>query len=121
MISRRSPKRTKQYVIIDNELEVFKGHLQTVHVDKFLPPLNQYVEDIRQRELDRAVKMVDPDDEKTKLILEGLSKTLSKKIMHNFMSEIRTSQTSSSEMERFVKIFLGDDYVSHIKDETIEE
>jgi glutamyl-tRNA reductase len=117
----RQKEIEKAEEIIDNELEVFKSHLQNLHLDRFIPPLNQYVEDIRQRELDRAIKMLDPEDHKTKLILEGLSKTLTKKIMHNFMSEIRTTRTTSSEMEHFIKIFMGNQNVSGHPHEKIKK
>jgi glutamyl-tRNA reductase len=113
----RQKEIEKAELIIDDELEVFKGHLQNFHLDRFLPPLNQYIEEIRQRELDKAMSMLDDKDHKTKMVLEGLSKTLTKKIMHNFMSEIRTKNTSSSEMERFIKIFMGNLNVSQDKNE----
>lgn len=93
--------------IITEEIESFMGNLQQFHLKNLLSHLNLYTEQIRQRELGKAMSMLGDLDQKTEIIIDGLSKSLMKKFMHNFMTALRDYPGDSEEMKSFVHIFIG--------------
>jgi len=113
----RQDEVKKANAIIQSELERFKVKLESLHIERFLTHLNVYIEDIRRRELEKALNMIDSPDPKVQEVMEGLSVSLTKKVMHNFLTGIRSDPAAAGEMERFIGIFLGNDNVSEGKDE----
>jgi hypothetical protein len=45
-------------------------------------------------------------DPRTEMVMEGLSRSLMKKFMHNFMTALREYPGDSDELKRFVHIFI---------------
>jgi len=97
--------------IISEEIETFMGSLQHFHLQNLLSHLNLYTEQIRQRELGKAMSMLGDRDQKTEIIIDGLSKSLMKKFMHNFMTALREYPGDSEEMKSFVHIFIGSHFL----------
>jgi glutamyl-tRNA reductase len=120
MAARRDEAR-KAESIIENELGRFKGKLQNLHVETFLSSLNTYVEDIRRRECERALSMLDDTEPDAKLVVESMSKSLTKKIMHNFLMEARSTPHMRVDMEKFADTFMGNGHVPRDSDEETEE
>ncbi|NOQ54614.1 MAG: glutamyl-tRNA reductase [Thermoplasmata archaeon] len=103
----RQSEADKVEVIIAKEIEQFMGSLQHFHLQNLLSHLNLYTEEIRRRELGKAVSMLGELEPQTEMVMEGLSKSLMKKFMHNFMTALREYPGDSEEMKSFVHIFIG--------------
>lgn len=97
----------KAEVIIGEELTRFKKKLQNLHIETFLSHLNMYTEEIRQREVEKALNMLGAAEPRTQDVIEDLSRSLVKRIMHNFLMGVRSSPTTDMDIERFVEIFMG--------------
>jgi glutamyl-tRNA reductase len=117
----RQDEARKAEVIIENELGRFKGKLQNLHVETFLSSLNTYVEDIRRRECEKALTMLENSEPDAKIVVESMSKSLTKKIMHNFLMEARSTPDTRVDMEKFVDTFMGNGNVPRDSDEETEE
>ncbi len=109
----RQSEAEKVEKIIATEIEQFMGSLQHFHLQNLLSHLNLYTEEIRRRELGKAVSMLGELEPQTEMVMEGLSKSLMKKFMHNFMTALREYPGDSEEMKSFVHIFIG----SHLQPE----
>ena len=82
--------------------------LRQLHVEKYFTNLNKYTESIRNKELEKAIYMLGAVCEpKIKQVLEGLSKSLMKKLMHNFLSQVRENPLDAEELEKFTNLFMG--------------
>jgi glutamyl-tRNA reductase len=103
----RQEEATRAENIISEEIETFMGSLQHFHLQNLLSHLNLYTEQIRERELGKAKSMLGELDQKTEIVIDGLSKSLMKKFMHNFMTALREYPGDSEEMKSFVHIFIG--------------
>jgi glutamyl-tRNA reductase len=101
--------------MIDEELMRFKNKLQNLHIENFLSNLYKYTEEIREREVDKARFLLRKCDPEILEVMEGLSKSLMKKVLHNFIMEARENPNVAMDIEKFVNIFLGNGDVS--KDE----
>ena len=120
-LAARQDEASKAEAIIKDELGRFKGKLQNLHVETFLSSLSSYVEDIRQRECERALSMLENSESDTKSVVEVMSKSLTKKIMHNFLMEARSTPSTRVDMEKFVNTFMGNGNVPRDSDEETEE
>jgi glutamyl-tRNA reductase len=107
----------KVELMIDEELMRFKNKLQNLHIENFLSNLYQYTEEIRSREVDKAKFLLRKCDPEVLDVMEGLSKSLMKKVLHNFIMEARGNPNITMDMEKFVNIFLGNGHVSKNKNE----
>ncbi len=107
--------------IIDVELGLFMDRIQNFHLEGFITPMSVYIEEIRERELEKALSLLDNSNHSAQILMEGLSKSLTKKIMHNFMTNVRSSGASSTDMERFLTIFTGEKHVPKYKDEKVKK
>lgn len=103
--------------MIDEELMRFKNKLQNLHIENFLSNLYKYTEEIREREVDKAKFLLRKCDPEILEVMEGLSKSLMKKVLHNFIMEARGNPMVSMDIEKFVNIFLGNGHVSEDKNE----
>jgi glutamyl-tRNA reductase len=117
----RQNEVNKADVIIKEEIERLKKKLESLHLEHFLHSINLYTEDIRSREVNKSLKMLGESEADVEEVIHALSKSLTKKIMHNFMNGIRSDPFTSREMEKFVNVFMGDEHVSKHKVEKIEE
>ena len=106
--------------IISEELKLCRKHLQTAHVDRFISPMNSFVEEIRKQEVERAIRMIGEHDPRIEEIIRGLSRSLTKKIMYNFFVGVRETPITQEELERFISIFMGNGNVSGNKIEKTE-
>ncbi|MHA2326222.1 MAG: glutamyl-tRNA reductase, partial [Promethearchaeota archaeon] len=98
----------KVEAIIKRENESFMKKLRQLHVSRYFTNLNKYTESIRNKELEKAICMLGGVYEpKIKQILEGLSKSLMKKLMHNFLLQVRENPLDERELEKFTKLFIG--------------
>lgn len=98
--------------IIAEETGLYRKHLQTAHVDRFIAPMTTFVEEIRRQEVERAIRMMGEPDPRTEEIITGLTKSLTKKIMYNLFAGMRTTPVTHGELENFTTIFMGNGHVS---------
>ncbi len=101
----RYNKIKRAEVIIEDEVNKFEEKLQNIHIDHILFQLNNYTEEIRQREVKKSIKMLGDTEPKVQKIIEGLSTSLTKKIMHNFLLSLKSHSTSTKEVERLINLF----------------
>jgi glutamyl-tRNA reductase len=113
----RQSEVEKVEFMIDEELMRFKNKLQNLHIENFLSNLYKYTEDIREKEVDKAKFLLRKCDPEILDVMEGLSKSLMKKVLHNFIMEARENPTIAMDIEKFVNIFLGNGDVSKDKNE----
>jgi glutamyl-tRNA reductase len=113
----RQSEVEKVEFMIDEELMRFKNKLQNLHIENFLSNLYKYTEDIREKEVDKAKFLLRKCDPEILDVMEGLSKSLMKKVLHNFILEARENPTIAMDIEKFVNIFLGNGDVSKDKNE----
>jgi len=65
-------------------------------------------ESIRNKELEKAIFMLGGVIEpRIKEVLEGFSKSLMKKLMHNFLSKVRENPLDAEELGKFTNLFVG--------------
>ena len=94
--------------IIEEEHLKFANKIQNLHIERYFASLIKYTESIRCKELEKAVQILgNVCEPKVKKVLEGFSKSLMKKLMHNFLSEIRTNPLNEKELKKFAEIFIG--------------
>jgi glutamyl-tRNA reductase len=99
----REAKRAE--AIINEEIKRFKNRLQNIHIDHLLYNLNNYTEDIRKREVNKTIKMLGNIKPEAQTVIDGLSKSLTKKVMHNFLLSLKSIPASPEEVERLVNLF----------------
>ena len=64
------------------------------------------------------LKKSEPD---SRVVVEGMSKSLTKKIMYNFLREARSAPNTQVDLEKFVNTFMGSGNVPRDSDEETEE
>jgi glutamyl-tRNA reductase len=111
----RKSEVEKVEIMIGEELMRFKNKLQNLHIENFLSNLYKYTEEIREREVDKAKFLLRKCDPEVLEVMEGLSKALMKKVLHNFIMEARENPMVAMDIEKFVNIFLGNGHVSEDK------
>jgi glutamyl-tRNA reductase len=96
--------------IIQEELQFVKRKLQGLHMEFYLSNLMKYTEEVREQELGRAYEILGPnctDPEKVKDVLDGLSRSLVNKVMHNFVTAVHQNPAGEMDLRKFVAIFMG--------------
>ena len=106
----RRGEAEKAETIIQDEISRFKNKLQSIHIDRLLSDLNNYTEEIRQREVNKSIRMLGKTEKKAKTVVDGLSKSIMKKTMHNFIIALKSSQTSAEEIERLINLFTNNNH-----------
>lgn len=101
----RHKKVKRAEAIIREEVNKFKEKLQNIHIDHLLFQLNNYTEEIRQREVKKSIKILGDIEPKVHKIIEGLGISLTKKMMHNFLLALKSNSTCAEEVERLVNLF----------------
>jgi len=105
--SKRENEIKRAEEIISSELSRLKMKLENLHIEHFLSKLNNYTEEIRCKELEKAINMLETDDPKTREVMAGLSRSLMKKFMHNILKEVKDNPATAEELERFFEVFTG--------------
>jgi glutamyl-tRNA reductase len=113
----RKSEIEKVELMIGEELMRFKNKLQNLHIENFLSNLYQYTEEIRNREVEKAQDLLGECDPEVIVVMDGLSKSLMKKLMHNFIMEAKGNPMVAIDMEKFANIFMGNGNVSNNKNE----
>ncbi len=103
----RQEEVVRSETIIEEELSRFKMKLENLHIETFLSSLNRYTEEIRARELEKSLRRIDDLDPKTQKIMDDLSRSLMKKLMHNLLLHIKDNPQSQNQMENFTQLFTG--------------
>ena len=94
--------------IIEMDYKKLAKQLRNLHIEQYFASLNKYTESIRNNELEKAICMLGSVYEpKIKKVLEGFSKSLMKKLMHNFLLKIREHPLDEEELKKFTNIFMG--------------
>jgi glutamyl-tRNA reductase len=106
-VTKRQEEVKKAEVIISEELTRLKMKLENLHTEHFLSRLNIYTEEIRNKELEKAYNKLETDDPNVKEVIDGLSRSLMKKILHNLLKEVKDNPATSEELERFFGVFTG--------------
>lgn len=117
----RKKEVEKAELIIEEELAKLKDRLENFHIERFLSSINGYVEGIRVKELEKAMAMMENADPATAEIMYDFSRSLAKKIMHNFIREVKLTNGSSMDMDKFLTIFMGSENVPKHPNAEIEK
>ena len=104
---KRSNEIEKVRVILDQEIEYFSKKLQHLHIEVFIKKLNEYTEDIRKNELNKVMRLLGPVDPNVEGILDNFSKSMKKKLLHNFNCEARSDNLDSINVENIVNCLIG--------------
>jgi glutamyl-tRNA reductase len=116
-LAARKDEIEKARCIIDEECERFSERVRQAHIERFIAPMTQFIEDIRRQEVDRAIAMLGNNNPAE--VLATFSKALTKKLMHNFVTGVKSSPLTADELKRFTEIFMGNNNVSaHENEET---
>lgn len=104
----RSNEIQKVEEIIEEGYCRFIKKLQNFHINRYFAPLIKYIDSIRNKELEKAICMFGSEcNPRIKKVLDGFSKSLVKKIFHNFLTEVRTNPLNEKDMKKFTEIFTG--------------
>jgi len=117
----RQEEINKAKIIIKEELDRMKFKLENLHSERFLSNLNLFAEEIRQKEMEKALRKLDSNDAKTCEVINDLTRSLTRKILHNFMTEIKSNPATAREMDRFLEIFMGNGHVPGHPNEKAEK
>jgi len=109
---KRENEICKVQKILNEEIDLFSKKLQHLHIEVFVKKLNDYTENIRKKELNKVLGLLGELDPEIENILEKFSKSLKKKLLHNFNIEARSKKTDSENIENLVKAFIGGENVS---------
>ena len=101
----RHNEAIKAQEIIKGEIKRFRKTLQNSHIDHLISSLNNYTDEIRQREVNKSLKMLGEVDEKIQVIVDGLSKSIMKKTMHNFIQSLKSNPSSADDVEKLINLF----------------
>ncbi|MFW9875315.1 MAG: hypothetical protein ACFFG0_19585, partial [Candidatus Thorarchaeota archaeon] len=94
--------------IIEIEYREFIKKLKKFHYNKYFASLIQYADSIRTKECEKALCMFGNEcDARTKKVIEGFSKSIIKKIFHNFFSEVHSNELSEEDLKKFTELFTG--------------
>jgi len=104
----RAREAEKVRAIVNEEIHRFEKRIQGDHINRFMAHLNSYTEEIRLSEVDRSLRMLGDDVEpKVRLVLDGLSRSIIKKTMYNFIHSLKSYSPHNEEVERLVRLFMG--------------
>ncbi|MDP6627021.1 MAG: glutamyl-tRNA reductase, partial [Methanopyri archaeon] len=88
--------------IVECELATFVARLSRIHIEPVISSLCSRIEDIRSRELGRALSMLGELSERDRRIIHDMSRSLTKKILEDPVRNLRMLATSA-EGERQVE------------------
>jgi len=125
-VAGRKKEAAQAEIIIDLEVERFEARLQTLHVVPTIVSLQDYVETIRQAELDRLrgrLGQLSPDQESA---LEALTHGIVNKILHTPISRLKTAAAGpevTTLVDAFRKLFdlQGEPRAASSEDENLKD
>ena len=93
LISEENLKKRKEEIpkvekIIMEEFENLKRQIKKLEVQDFIKNFTTYIENIRRKEVEKAINMLKNKNKRPEEILEDFSKVFSKKIIHDFVNII---------------------------------
>ncbi|KYC52563.1 MAG: Glutamyl-tRNA reductase [Candidatus Methanofastidiosum methylothiophilum] len=100
----RREEAEKASIIVEDELKKFDVLLKGMFIEPYVADVWQKAEEIRKKELDRALKMLNLTTEKEIKILEDLTRSIVSKILHKPVRELRDKVYNNLEaIESFQK------------------
>ncbi|HQM94682.1 MAG TPA: glutamyl-tRNA reductase [Methanofastidiosum sp.] len=85
----RRDEAEKASIIVEDELIKIETKLKGMFIESYVADVWQKAEEIRKTELERALKMLNLNDEKDIKILEDLTRAIVSKILHKPVKELR--------------------------------
>ncbi|MBP2144326.1 glutamyl-tRNA reductase [Methanococcus voltae] len=85
-LKKRMEEMPKVHNIINQEYDVLLKNLEKLDIEEILKDLNNYLEEIRVKELNKAIKLVKNNPQKAEEIFKNFSKSLTKKISHDYVN-----------------------------------
>ncbi|MCS3901669.1 glutamyl-tRNA reductase [Methanococcus voltae] len=85
-LQKRMDEMPKVYEIITQEYEILLKNLEKLDIEEILKDLNNYLEEIRVKELNKALNLVKNNPEKAEEIFKNFSKSITKKISHDYVN-----------------------------------
>ncbi|HNZ87214.1 MAG TPA: glutamyl-tRNA reductase, partial [Methanofastidiosum sp.] len=85
----RREEAEKASIIVEDELIKIETKLKGMFIESYVADVWQKAEEIRKTELERALKMLNLNDEKDIKILEDLTRAIVSKILHKPVKELR--------------------------------
>jgi len=100
----RREEAEKASIIVEDELLKIETKLKGMFIESYVADVWQKAEEIRKTELERALKMLNLNDEKDIKILEDLTRAIISKILHKPVKELREKVYNNLEViESFQK------------------
>lgn len=100
----RREEAEKASIIVEDELIKIETKLKGMFIESYVADVWQKAEEIRKTELERALKMLNLNDEKDIKILEDLTRVIVSKILHKPVKELREKVYNNLEViESFQK------------------
>ncbi|HPA48985.1 MAG TPA: glutamyl-tRNA reductase [Methanofastidiosum sp.] len=100
----RREEAEKASIIVEDELIKIETKLKGMFIESYVADVWQKAEEIRKTELERALKMLNLNDEKDIKILEDLTRAIISKILHKPVKELREKVYNNLEViESFQK------------------
>jgi glutamyl-tRNA reductase len=115
----RSKEAQRAESIVDDEVERFQARLQTLHVVPAIVSLQDYVETIRQAELERIRGRLGQLSSDQEQALEALTRGIVNKILHTPITRLKSAAAGpevTTLVEAFKKIFNLEDKSSSTPD-----
>ncbi len=106
--AQRSKEAERAEKIIEEEVVRFHARVQSLHVVPAIISLQDYVETIRQAELDRARGRLGPISPEQEQALEALTRGIVNKILHTPITQLKSAATDpevTTLIDAFKKIF----------------
>jgi glutamyl-tRNA reductase len=113
-MNNRSEEIEKVSFCIDQELDQFTNWLRTKHVEPTICALKETFETIKDKELERAYRRFETLSDKEKQILQDLAHSITYKILHHPIQEIKNVALENKTMDRI--LLLND--LFHLKNKT---
>jgi glutamyl-tRNA reductase len=120
---RRKAEAAKVERLLDAEIASLEKDLETVGSEGFAAVIMKYAEEIRQREVERASKLLGgaPDQsvqdwaahQRAVEVMDMLTRSIVKKLTFHPIQAIKGGRLSRSEADRFIELFTGEGDVSH--------
>ncbi len=85
----RREEAEKASLIVEDELRKLENNLRGMFVEPYIADVWVKAENIRKTELDRALKMLNLEKEKDKIIIEDLTKAIVSKVLHKPVKDLR--------------------------------
>ena len=84
-------------MIIDEEFFLLKESFNLIEINEILGSLRKSMEDIRQRETQKAISKLDDVDKKTKKTIDGMTKSIVNKIFYDISENVRKASVENEE------------------------